>query len=112
MERAMSVDLGAITAPKMMVSYDKDQGVVCRLAFTVDMDPNDIRRILEAGKTTTLRAEIFTLALPLLPASEGRQIGLYAALHPSPIPGAVPIEVVKESATGTLADATGQDDPF
>ena len=86
MDKAMSVDLGPISAPKMTVSYDKDQGVVCRLAFTVDMDPNDIRRILEAGKTTTLRAEIFTLAPPLLPQSDGRQLGL----------GAVPIEVQVE----------------
>jgi hypothetical protein len=104
MERAMRVDLGAMSAPKMTVSYDKDLGVVCRLAFTVDMDPNDIRRILDAGKTTTLRAEIFTLAPPLLPESDGRQLGL----------GAVPVEVQvghgldcgHETPTAVLEDAT------
>ena len=105
MEKAMSVDLGAITAPKMTVSYDKDQGVVCRLAFTVDMDPNDIRRILEAGKTTTLRAEIFTLAPPLLPESEGRQLGLGSVPAYLPTDGQL-LDCGHETPTEVLKEAT------
>ena len=101
MDRAMSVDLGAISSPKMMVGYDKDQGVVCRLAFTVDMSPHDIQRILEAGKTTTLRAEIFTLAPPLLPESDGRQLG-----HGSVAVGHG-LDCGRETPTEVLDDATG-----
>jgi hypothetical protein len=101
MSKAMSVDLGPITSPKLTVSYDKDMGVVCRLAFTVDMSPDNIRRILDAGKTTTLRAEIFTQAPPLLPESEGDQIG-FGTVMPEPDHG---LDCGKDAPTEVLEAA-------
>ena len=80
---AMSVDLGPITEPKMTVGYDKDKGVVCTISFKVNIVPNDMARILDAGKSTSLRAKIFTQALPL-PQGEGKQIGLGAAVALEP----------------------------
>jgi hypothetical protein len=71
-DEAMSVDLGVITKPKMSIGYDKDKGVVVGFSFEADIAPSDLARILDAGKTTSLRAKIFTQAPPMLVTREGR----------------------------------------
>lgn len=73
---AMSVDLGPITEPKMAIGFDKDNDIVTTVSFKVKADPRDIAGLFSVGKTIKLRARIFTEALPVLPDSEGEQLGL------------------------------------
>jgi hypothetical protein len=106
-DEAMSVDLGVITKPKMSIGYDKDKGVVVGFSFEADIAPSDLARILDAGKTTSLRAKIFTQAPPMLVTREGEQIGLGAAVPP--VEHGIPVG--KETATATLEEELGLSAP-
>ena len=80
---AMSVDLGAITEPKMSVGFDKDNEIVTTVSFKVKADPRELTQIFAAGKRSQLMARMFTQALPM-PVIEGQQIGLGAVPPQAP----------------------------
>ena len=74
-EEGMCVDMGVISDFKVSTGYDKDKGLVCTVKYKAHLAASDIARMLDAGKTTSLRAKIFTQALPVLPDREGDQLG-------------------------------------
>lgn len=81
---ALSIDLGAVTEPKMGVGFDKDNEIVTTVSFKVKADPRELTRIFAAGKRATLMARMFTLAPPELPDRQGDQLPLGAATPPEP----------------------------
>jgi hypothetical protein len=103
-DEGMSVDMGVVSDFNVSTAYDKDKGLVCTIKYKANLDASDIARMLDAGKTTSLRAKIFTQVLPVLPDRQGDQLGLGCAA-PEPTVAGTPVGVGKETATATLEAA-------
>jgi hypothetical protein len=100
-EEDMCVDMGVISGFNVSTGYDKDKGLICTVKYKAHLAASDIAQMLDAGKTTSLRAKIFTQALPVLLDRQGDQLGLAAAIDSGvlQVRDCKVVEAGKETAT-------------